>query len=62
YFIGEIARQKDRRFRDPKICRPFFGLVYAAHQRRVFLWREVGVKSGAKLRIHDYDPQALLAI
>src|SRR5713226_4508068 len=52
HLVSELACQKNGRFRNPKIRRPFFGFVHATQQRGVFLWREVSVKPGTKLRIH----------
>ena len=51
-FICELERQKNGRFGDAKIRRPFFGFIHAAHQRVVFVRREVGVEGRAKFRIH----------
>ena len=43
-FIRELARQKNRRLRNPKIRRPFFGFIHAMQQRSVLIWREVSVE------------------
>src|SRR5262249_6449608 len=51
-FVCKFARQENRCLGKAKIRRPFLGFIYAAHQRSVFLSREVGVESGAKVRIH----------
>jgi len=51
-FVRELARQENRGLGNPEISRPFLGFIYAAHQRSIFLWRKVGVESGAKFRIH----------
>ena len=50
--IRELARQENRCFGNPEIRRPFLGFIHAAHQRGIFPGRKVGVKSGAKFRIH----------
>ena len=52
YFIGKFAGQKNRRFRNSEISWPFLSFIYAAQERRVFIRREVGVESGANLRVH----------
>ena len=51
-FVRELARQENRCLGNPEIRRPFLGFIYASHQRGIFLGREIGVESGAKLRLH----------
>ena len=50
--IRELACQKNRCLTNPEIRRPFLGFIYAARQPGIFFGRKVGVKSGAKFRIH----------
>lgn len=63
YVICELSSQKNRCLANSKISRPLFGFIYAAHKRRIFLGRKVGVESGTKLRIHnDGSDKRLLAV
>ena len=61
-FIRELARQENRCLGNPEIRRPFLGFIHAAHQRRVFFRRKVGVESGAKFRIHVTVRRLLFAV
>ena len=52
-FVVKLAGKKNRRLRDPKIRRPFLGLVYTTQQCRVLFRSEIGVETGAKFRLHE---------
>ena len=57
YVIGEVGRQEDRCFRNPKIRRPPLGFVHATQKRRVLVRGEISVELGTKLRIHNAKRQ-----